>query len=77
MEAPAIPMTYNAAEESLKNLAIARKLCLDSHSIYGKKWREMLPNCIETLHRQRKFIQDFLTDAIYIGRTKQPTPSVI
>nr|WP_242678198.1 hypothetical protein [Neochlamydia sp. AcF84] len=64
MEAPAIPMINNATEESLRNLAIARKLFLGSQSIYGKRWREMLHSCIETLHRQRKSVQDFLKDAI-------------
>ncbi|KIC74119.1 hypothetical protein DB42_BL00440 [Neochlamydia sp. EPS4] len=30
LEHPAIPMTHNAAEESLRNLVIVRKLCLGS-----------------------------------------------
>jgi uncharacterized small protein (DUF1192 family) len=74
---PAIPMTNNAAEESLRNLVIVRKLCLGSQSIYGKRWREVLHSCIETLYRQGKSILDFLADAIHAARIKQPIPSVI
>ncbi|WP_044882659.1 transposase [Neochlamydia sp. EPS4] len=61
---PEIPMTNNAAEESLRNLVIARKLCLGRHAVHGKRWREVLNNWIETLYRQGKFILDFLADAI-------------
>ncbi|KIC75760.1 hypothetical protein DB41_HG00150 [Neochlamydia sp. TUME1] len=71
----AIPMTHHAAEELLRNLAIVRKL--GSQSIDGKRWREVLHSCIETLYRQRKSILDFLADAIYAAPNKQTTPSVI
>ncbi|KIC73173.1 hypothetical protein DB42_CG00060 [Neochlamydia sp. EPS4] len=74
---PAIPMINNAAEESLKNLVIVRKLCLDNQSTYRKRWRGALHSCIKTLYRQGKSILDFLVDAIHTARTKQPIPSVI
>ncbi|WP_155117583.1 hypothetical protein [Neochlamydia sp. TUME1] len=70
-------MTHNAAEESLRNLAIAPKLYPGSQSAYGKRWREVLPSCIETLYRQGKSILDFLADAIHAARTEQPIPSDI
>lgn len=74
---PLIPMTNNAAEEALRNLVIARKLCFGSQSVYGKKWREVVHSCIETLHRQGKSILDFLTEAIRAARSKEPMPSII
>lgn len=72
-----IPMTNNPAEESLRNLVIARKLCFGSQSVYGKKWRETLHSCIETLHRQGRSILDFLAEAIRAARVGEPTPSFI
>ncbi|MBS4171176.1 hypothetical protein NEOC95_001917 [Neochlamydia sp. AcF95] len=74
---PAIPMINNAAEESLKNLAIVRKLCLDNQSTYSKRWRGALHSSIKTLYRQGKSILDFLVDAIHAAHIKQPIPSVI
>ena len=73
----AIPMTNNPAEEALRNLVIARKLCFGSKSLYGKKWRESLHSCLETLHRQGKSLLDFLAEAILATRTGKPIPSVI
>ena len=74
---PSLPMTNNAAEEALRNLVIARKLCFGSRSIYGKRWREALQSCIETLRRNGKSILDFLAEAIYAARTGQQSPSVL
>ncbi|WP_213151089.1 MULTISPECIES: transposase [unclassified Neochlamydia] len=71
---PAIPMINNAAEESLRNLAIVRKLCLDNQSTYSKRWKGALHSCIGTLYRQGKSILDFLADAIYAACIKQPIP---
>lgn len=72
-----IPMTNNPAEEALRNLVIARKLCFGSRSLYGKKWRETLHSCIETLHRQGRSILDFLSEAIRAARAGESTPSFI
>jgi hypothetical protein len=33
------PMTNNPAEEALRSLVIARKLCFGSRSEYGRAWR--------------------------------------
>jgi transposase len=72
-----IPMTNNPAEEALRNLVIARKLCFGSRSIYGKRWRETLHSCLETLGRHGKSMLDFLAGAIQAARTGQPIPSVL
>ncbi|BBI16871.1 hypothetical protein NCS13_1_0676 [Neochlamydia sp. S13] len=74
---PAFSMTNNAAEESLRNLVIVRKLCLGSQSIYGKRWREVLHSCIKAFYRQGESILYFLADAIHSAATKQPIPSDI
>jgi transposase len=74
---PMLPMTNNCAEEALRNLVIARKLCFGSRSIYGKRWREALHSCIETLRRQGKSILDFLTKVIQKGRIGAPIPNIV
>ena len=65
---PEFPMTNNLAEEALRNLVIARKLCFGSRSEYGKRWRESLHSCIETLKRQGQSILDFLAETIQQAR---------
>ena len=48
-------MTNNLAEEALRTLVIARKLCFDSRSEYGRTWQAVIQSCVETLHRQGLF----------------------
>lgn len=71
------PMTNNAAEESLRALVIARKLCFGSRSEHGRKWRAAIQSCIETLHRHDRSILDFLTNALQADRTKCPCPNTV
>lgn len=70
------PMTNNLAEEALRSLVIARKLCFGSRSEYGRNWRERLHSCVETLHRQGKSVLDFLTDTIRSSRLDTPFPTI-
>jgi len=74
---PKIPMTNNLAEEALRNLVIARKLCFGSRSLYGKKWREAFHSCLETLRRNGKSVLDFLTEAIKAVRSGSTIPSIV
>jgi len=69
------PMTNNPAEESLRSLVIARKLCFGSRSEYGKKWRAKVHSLVETLHRQGRSILDFLTEFIAAYRRPVSHPS--
>lgn len=71
------PMTNNPAEESLRNLVIARKLCFGSRSSYGRTWRASIQSCIETLRRNGQSILDFLTQAIQAFRLGNPCPNII
>lgn len=61
---PDYPMTNNPAEEALRSLVIARKLCFGSRSEYGRAWRAEIQSCVETLHRQGRSVLDFISDAI-------------
>jgi hypothetical protein len=70
------PMTNNAAEEALRNLVIARKLCFGSQSVYGKKWREELHSCIESLYRCKQPILNFFAAVIQASRANQTIPSL-
>jgi len=70
------PMTNNPAEEALRNLVITRKLCFGSRSEYGRKWREAMQSCIETLRRQGKSIWDFLTETLRSTRLGTPYPVI-
>ena len=72
-----LPMTNNPAEEALRNLVIARKLCFGSRSGYGKKWRMVVHSCIETLHRKGFSVFDFMTETISLCRLGKPTPSLL
>jgi len=74
---PSLPMTNNPAEEALRNLVIARKLCFGTRSSYGKKWRMVMHSCIETLHRKGNSVLDFMTETIAAFRLKQATPSLL
>jgi hypothetical protein len=71
------PMTNNLAEEGLRNLVIARKLCFGSRSVYGMKWREAMHSCIETLSRQGKSVLDFFTETIHAARTGSSCPTIV
>ena len=71
------PMTNNLAEEGLRNLVIARKLCFGSRSSYGLQWRETVHSCVETLHRQGKSMMDFFADTIRAFRTGEPCPRIV
>lgn len=71
-----LPMTNNPAEEALRNLVIARKLCFGTRSAYGKKWRETIHSCIETLHRKGDSVLDFLAETIAAYRLGKKTPSL-
>jgi len=70
------PMTNNPAEEALRNIVIARKLCFGSRSGYGRSWRAAIQTCIETLRRQGRSVLDFLTDAICSARMGIPSPNI-
>ena len=71
------PMTNNLAEEGLRHLVIARKLCFGSQSDYGLKWREAVQSCAETLKRQGKSVMDFFTHTIEAFRTGTPYPRIV
>jgi transposase len=73
---PDLPMTNNAAEEALRSLVIARKLCFGSRSSYGKAWRAKIQSCIETLRRQGRSILDFIADAIKATRIGSSAPDI-
>ncbi len=69
------PMTNNPAEEALRNLVIVRKLCFGSRSEYGRRWRETVQSCVETLRRQKRSVLDFLTETIRASREGTPYPN--
>ena len=71
------PMTNNLAEEGLRNLVIARKLCFGSRSSYGLQWREVVHSCIETLQRQGKAMMSFFAETIQSFRMGTPRPSLV
>ena len=56
LRSPDYPMTNNPAEEALRSLVIARKLCFGSRSEYGRAWRAEIQSCIETLHSSTSYI---------------------
>ena len=74
---PSWPMTNNLAEEALRNLVIARKLCFGTRSGYGKKWRMAIHSCIETLHRKGRSVLEFITAEITALRLGQEAPSLL
>ena len=71
------PMTNNPAEESLRNLVIARKLCFGSRSDYGRVWRASMQSCLESLRRNGLSVLDFLTQVIQASRLGSPYPSIV
>jgi len=70
------PMTNNPAEESLRNLVIARKLCFGSRSSDGLRWRASIQSCTETLNRASASVWDFLTQALKSSRFDSPYPDI-
>lgn len=73
---PDYPMTNNSAEEALRSLVIARKLCFGSRSMYGRTWRAEIQSCMETLRRQGRSVLDFLADAIRANRYGSSCPDI-
>lgn len=73
---PDYPMTNNPAEEALRSLVIARKLCFGSRSEYGHAWRAEIQSCVETLRRQCRSVLDFIADAIKAHRYGKPSPNI-
>lgn len=71
------PMTNNLAEEGLRNLVIARKLCFGSQSMYGLQWREATLSCVETLKRQCRSIMDFFEETIRAHRMGTLLPGIV
>jgi len=71
------PMTNNLAEEGLRHLVIARKLCFGSRSGYGLRWREAVQSCVETLKRQGKSMMDFFAETIRAFRIGTPHPRIV
>ena len=76
LRSPDHPMTNNPAEEALRSLVIARKLCFGSRSEYGKDWRAAIQSCVETLRRQGMSILDFISDAIRAYRYDSSCPNI-
>ncbi len=76
LRGPDHPMTNNPAEEALRSLVIARKLCFGSRSEYGKDWRAAIQSCVETLRRQGASILDFISDAIRAYRHGSSCPNI-
>lgn len=72
---PSFPMTNNSAEEALRSLVIARKLCFGSRSEYGKSWRAAMQSLTETFHRQKRSILDFLSNVVQAYRFGNPAPT--
>jgi transposase len=73
---PSFPMTNNLAEEALRSLVIARKLCFGSRSEYGKSWRAAMQSLTETFHRQKRSILDFLSNVVQTYRFENPAPDI-
>jgi transposase len=76
LQRPDYPMTNNPAEEALRSLVIARKLCFGSRSEYGRVWRAEIQSCVETLRRQGKSVLNFIADAIRAHRYGNPGPNI-
>lgn len=76
LRSPDYPMTNNPAEEALRSLVIARKLCFGSRSEYGKNWRATIQSCVETLRRNGLSLLDFVADAIRAYRCGSPIPNI-
>lgn len=74
LRSPDGPMTNNPAEEALRSLVIARKLCFGSRSEYGRQWRASLQTCIDTLRRHGHSVLSFLTATIEAVRHGKPLP---
>ena len=74
LRTPDGPMTNNPAEEALRSLVIARKLCFGSRSEYGRQWRASLQSCIDTLRRHGHSVLSFLTAIIEAARNERPLP---
>lgn len=75
LRSPDYPMTNNPAEEALRSLVIARKLCFGSRSEYGKEWRAAIQSCVETLRRNGLSVLDFVADAIRAYRQGSAAPN--
>lgn len=73
---PDYPMTNNPAEEALRSLVIARKLCFGSRSEYGRAWRAEIQSCVETLRREGYSILDFVANAIRAQRYGSTSPDI-
>lgn len=70
------PITNNPAEEALRPLVIARKLCFGSKSEYGRAWRSAIQSCVETFWKQGRRALDLLADTIRAGRLGLPSPTL-
>jgi hypothetical protein len=76
LQRPDYPMTNNPAEEALRSLVIARKLCFGSRSEYGRSWRAEIQSCLVTLQRQGCSLLDFISDAIRAHRHGNLSPDI-
>jgi transposase len=76
LQRPDYPMTNNPAEEALRSLVIARKLCFGSRSEYGRAWRAQIQSCVETWRRRGFSVLDFIADALRAYRYRNPCSDI-
>ena len=74
---PAVPPTNNAAEQTLRQAIIDRRITQGSRSLMGRQWNARIWTVLATCRKQGRSSWQFLQNALSAYYFQTPTPSLL
>jgi len=74
---PAVPPTNNAAEQTLRQAIIDRRITQGSRSLMGRQWNARIWTVLATCRKQRRSSWQFFQNALSAYYFQTPTPSLL
>lgn len=74
---PAVPPTNNAAEQTLRQAVIDRRITQGSRSVMGRQWNARIWTVLATCKKQSRSSWQFLQNALSAHYFQTPTPSLL
>ena len=74
---PAVPPTNNAAEQTLRQAVIDRRITQGSRSVMGREWNARIWTALATCKKQGRSSWQFLQNALSAHYFQTPTPSLL
>jgi len=74
---PAVPPTNNAAEQTIRQAVIDRRITQGSRSLMGRQWNARIWTVLATCKKQGRSSWQFLQNALSAHYFQTPTPSLL